>query len=296
MADAVHRFIAFAKELVRALPPFAQSLVLSIATALAIYTILGAIFVFIESRQQRDLTRYRSRHFVNDIAYTLLYQGGIYNILVYAPLFAWAAPKLAFLQLDAVGGLPPVLSILIYWVTVDLAAYWIHRMQHTVGFLWAFHSVHHTQTRMTYLSSNRNHILEQLYVNGIMLAPALILGMPASLWMPVYFIQTFFEHAQHAQLRWTYGPLHRVFVSPAFHLMHHSTKPEEYNGNYSKILSLWDLAFGTFVRGDRQPERYGVDGMDVPEHLVAQFAHPFRVIGGSTRQNVPTSETSATIT
>ena len=295
MFEAAHQFVATLRGLVHSLPPFARPLVMSIAVATVIYTTLGCIFVLIEARQQRDLSRYRTRHFFNDIAYTLLYQGGIYNILVYAPLFALAAPKLAFLQLNAVGKLPPALSIIVYWVTVDFAAYWIHRMQHSVPYLWAFHSVHHTQTRMTYLSSNRNHVLEQLYVNIVMLVPALLLGMPAKLWMPLYFIQTFFEHAQHAQLRWTYGPLHRVLVSPAFHLMHHSTRPEEYNGNYAKILSVWDVVFGTFVRSDRLPAEYGVTGMDVPEQLVSQFVHPFRVIA-ATGENKSTSETRATVT
>lgn len=260
--------------------PVAYAVVTSLAVASAIFFTLGCVFIFLEKRTSRDTSRYRSRHFVNDIVYTLVYQGGLYNILVYAPLFALVAPKLRFLQLSLVSHLHPVLSIAAYWIIVDFAAYWIHRMQHTIPLLWAFHSVHHTQTRLTYLSSNRNHVLEQLYVNCVMLVPALLLGMPARLWMPLYFVQVFLEHAQHAQLRWSYGALHRVFVSPAFHLMHHSTRPEEYNGNYSKIIAFWDVLFGTFVRGEREPAAYGVADMDVPERLSAQFTHPFRVIAG----------------
>jgi sterol desaturase/sphingolipid hydroxylase (fatty acid hydroxylase superfamily) len=258
--------------------PVARALVISIAVAVIVYSALGAIFLFVERRAGRDTTRYRSAHFVNDVAYTLLYQGGIYNVLIYAPFFALAAPRLKFLQLDIVKGLPAWAAIVVFWLTVDFLAYWLHRMQHVVPALWAFHSVHHTQTRMTFLTSNRNHLLEQFYVNVIMLGPALILGLPPAQWMPIYFAQMFFEHAQHAQLPWSYGPFHRLLVSPAFHAMHHGTEPEEYNGNYAKILSLWDVVFGTFVPSKVLPARYGVNGMDVPENLAAQFVHPFRVL------------------
>jgi hypothetical protein len=49
------------------------------------------------------------------------------------------------------------------------------------------------------------------------------------------------------------------------------------NGNYGRILSLWDVLFGTLVRSEQPARRFGVDGMVVPERLTAQFAHPFRV-------------------
>jgi len=280
MVEAVRLYLHSADAWLRHYPVL-RALAVSIAIALLVFSVLGVIFAFIERRNRRDLSRYGSPNFRNDIVYTLVYQGGIYNVLVYAPLFALAAPHLTFLQINLLKALPPIPSILVYWTTVDLIAYWLHRLQHRLPILWAFHSVHHTQTKMTYLTSNRNHLLEQFYVNVLLLAPALVIGMPATRWMPFYFAQTFFEHAQHAQLRWGYGPLHRLFVSPRFHAMHHSTEAAEYNGNYAKIFSLWDVLFGTFVKSDGEPAGYGVAGMDVPETLLAQFVHPFKVLGHS---------------
>jgi sterol desaturase/sphingolipid hydroxylase (fatty acid hydroxylase superfamily) len=261
--------------------PLLHALTMSIGFAVVVYGALGVVFALLEARLQREPGRYRSPHFFNDIIYTLVYQGGVYNILIYAPLFALASPRLGMLRLNALQRLPPLAAFVAYWILADFAAYWIHRLQHTTPILWAFHSVHHTQTRMTYLTSNRNHLIEQFYVNVALLVPALMLGLPAKSWMPLFFAQTFFEHAQHARLRWTYGPLHRLFVSPAFHAMHHSTVEREYNGNYAKIIATWDVLFGTYVRSDAEPARYGVEGMDVPERLTAQFVHPFRMLASS---------------
>ena len=110
--------------------------------------------------------------------------------------------------------------------------------------------------------------------------PAFLLGMPQPLWLPILMAQVFSETMQHARLTWTFGPLHRLFVSPAIHAIHHSADEREYNGNYGRVFSLWDALFGTFVRADgRRCE--GVEGMDVPERLTAQFIHPFRVLAGA---------------
>ncbi len=291
-ATAILEFLRGARAWLRTMP-VVYALVSSFVFAVLVFSALGFAFYVIEKSTSRDTTRYRTRHFLNDIVYTLLYQGGIYNVLIYAPLYALIAPRFGFMKVGLVTNMSPAASIAIYWFIADFVAYWVHRIQHRVPLLWAFHSVHHTQTQMTFLTSNRNHVVEQIYVNLFLMGPGLLLGMPAHLWMPLFFAQTFFEHAQHAQLRWSYGSLHKVLVSPAFHAMHHSTEEREYNGNYAKIFAGWDVLFGTFVDSSREPARYGVDGMDVPESLSAQFIHPFRVLGRLThRRVIPTiSET-----
>jgi sterol desaturase/sphingolipid hydroxylase (fatty acid hydroxylase superfamily) len=157
----------------------------------------------------------------------------------------------------------------------------MHRLQHAVRPLWAFHSVHHTQTRLTFLTANRIHVLEQLYVGMLMIIPAFLLGMPQPRWLPILMVQVFSETMQHSRLTWTFGPLRRLLVSPAFHSMHHSVDAREYNGNYSRVFSLWDALFGTFVHAEEPARRQGVEGMVVAETLVAQFVHPFRVLAGA---------------
>ncbi|MEA2165458.1 MAG: hypothetical protein QOK37_3585 [Thermoanaerobaculia bacterium] len=256
---------------------FLRELVTSTLVGLGVYCICALVIIIAELRQHRDSRVYRSRNALNDLAYTVFYKCSIYNILV-IPIFSLLSPRLQFLRTGFQLPLPPIASLIVYWILFDFLNYWTHRLQHAVRPLWAFHSVHHTQTRLTFLSANRIHALEQLYAGLLMTVPAFLLGIPQRLWLPLFFVQIFSETFQHARLNWTFGPLHSVIVSPAFHAIHHSTDAREYNGNYGRVLSLWDKVFGTFVRSERTERQYGVDGMDVPESLTAQFLHPFRFL------------------
>jgi sterol desaturase/sphingolipid hydroxylase (fatty acid hydroxylase superfamily) len=239
---------------------------------------IGCAVILLERFYRRDLTRYRSRHFLNDLAYSFFYQGGLYTLLIYVPIFGYLQKQMAFADMHVLSSLPPAAAFVCFWLITDFIGYWLHRMQHTVPFFWAFHSIHHVPTRITYLTSNRNHVIDQLMANVIVFIPILILGVPKTVWVPFLLLHSALESLQHAALSWKFGPLYRVVVSPMFHNLHHSTHPDEYNGNYSKILSIWDFVFGTAVDRDELPAAYGVEGMDVPESLTAQFLWPFRVL------------------
>lgn len=256
---------------------FLRELTLSTLMGLGVYVVSALVILAAEKRQKHDLSVYRTPNALNDLAYVVFYQCSIYNLLV-SPLFALLSPRLRFLRVGLLVPLHPVVAMVLCWLIFDFLNYWMHRLQHAVGPLWAFHSVHHTQTRLTFLSANRIHAVEQLYVGVLMIVPAFLLGIPQPRWLPLLLTQVFIETIQHARLTWTFGRMGGVVVSPAFHAIHHSADPAEYNGNYARVLSLWDGVFGTFVRSDRTTRRYGVDGMDVPETLLAQFLHPFRLL------------------
>jgi sterol desaturase/sphingolipid hydroxylase (fatty acid hydroxylase superfamily) len=119
-----------------------------------------------------------------------------------------------------------------------------------------------------------------------MFVPIALLGVPTEVWVPIFFIQQLNEGLQHSEVDWSFGPLHRVFVSPVFHALHHSTQPSQYTGNYGKILSVWDHAFGTAVAGER-PTRYGVEGLDVPETIQGQLLAPLQVLRQPERRVLP---------
>jgi sterol desaturase/sphingolipid hydroxylase (fatty acid hydroxylase superfamily) len=259
---------------------FLAELVTSTLIGLAVYCSCALIVIAVELSQRSDMSVYATRNALNDLAYVVFYQCSIYNIVV-MPLFAVLAPRLHFARAGWLMRLPPIAAFLICWLIFDFLNYWIHRLQHAVRPLWAFHSVHHTQTRLTFLTSNRIHVLEQLYVGLLMIVPAFLLGLQQPRWLPILMAQVFSETIQHSRLTWTFGPLRRMLVSPVFHSMHHSADAREYNGNYGRVFSLWDALFGTFVRADRPVLKQGVEGMIVPERLTAQFFHPFRFLIGA---------------
>jgi len=259
---------------------FLEELVMSTLIGLGVYSFCAIIVIAAELRQRSDMSVYATRNALNDLAYVVFYQCSIYNVVV-LPLFAFLAPRLHFARAGLLLRMPPIAGFLLCWLIFDFLNYWMHRLQHAVRPLWAFHSVHHTQTRLTFLTANRIHVLEQLYVGMLMIIPAFLLGMPQPRWLPILMVQVFSETMQHSRLTWTFGPLRRLLVSPAFHSMHHSVDPREYNGNYGRVFSLWDALFGTYVHADEPARRQGVEGMVVPETLTAQFIHPFRVLAGA---------------
>jgi sterol desaturase/sphingolipid hydroxylase (fatty acid hydroxylase superfamily) len=240
--------------------------------------ILLTVIYLLEVINKADRTSYFSKTFVQDLMYALFYQGGFYAILIWAAIANALGPRLDFLKIEVLAGLPGPVHWILYWIVVDFITYWWHRMLHTWGPLWAFHSVHHSQEKMSFISSYRLHPFEQLGQNLIMVVPLLVLGVPTFRWLPLYAAMNVFEAAQHSALSWGFGRGYFVFVSPRFHSVHHSTDPKHHNRNYAKILSLWDFMFGTGVYEAHRPERLGVEGLPIPGSIRAQLAAPFRIL------------------
>jgi len=257
--------------------PYLRELVSATLTGLGVYAVCALVIVAAEVLNRRDMRVYRTPNALNDLAYVVFYQCSIYGLLV-GPLFGLLASRLQFLRAGVMLHLPPVAAWIACWVIFDFLNYWMHRLQHAARPLWAFHRVHHAQTRLTFLSANRIHALEQLYVGVLMMVPVFFLGMPQPRWLPILFVQVFSETLQHARLNWSFGPLQRWMVSPLFHSVHHSADAREHNANFGRIFAIWDVMFGTFVPALEIERSYGVDEMQVPETLAAQFVHPFQFL------------------
>lgn len=248
----------------------------TLAFGIALLAGIFAVVVLLELLARGDLRRYRTRNFATDLTYAVVYVGGIYGALIYAPVVALITvviPETWNLRL--LEKIDPVSGFLIFWVLSDAIGYWLHRWQHASPTLWRLHSVHHAQTCLTFATSWRNHFVEQLYVNVLMYVPLMLLGFPKWSWMPAMLLQYLFEAVQHSDLRWRYGPFYGIFVSPVFHAIHHAPERSRHDRNYGKILSVWDWLFGTLARGER-PERYGVAGLAMPVGFWATVAAPFR--------------------
>jgi len=251
----------------------------SSAGAMACLLPLVALVYLVERRAGSDLARYRTMNFVNDALYSLFYWGGFYNVFVFAALANLLGGRLDFLKLGLLSGWPWLVQLGLFWVLGDFLLYWWHRLQHRWQFLWAFHSVHHSQTVLTSLTGYRRHPFEKLLTDFVVFfgVVQLVLGIQTRQWLPLSVLMTAFQVLQHADLDWRYGPLERLMVSPAFHAIHHSTDERHYNRNFGQMMSLWDFLFGTALE-DARPARYGVDGLDMPERIPHQIAAPVRYL------------------
>ena len=152
------------------------------------------------------------------MTYGFFYYGGIYNLLIYGPIAAGLTLIVPVWDFRLLSYVPGPVGFVIYWLLADAAGYWIHRWYHHNPILWEFHKVHHAQTELTFVTSFRNHAVEQIVSNTVLFVPLMVLGLPLWYWAPVVFVQFVFEGLQHSDLKWRYGWFYALLVSPVFHV------------------------------------------------------------------------------
>jgi sterol desaturase/sphingolipid hydroxylase (fatty acid hydroxylase superfamily) len=169
----------------------------------------------------------------------------------------------------------------------DLGVYGIHRLEHTVPWLWRFHAVHHSAEEMDWLVGFRFHPVDLFLVRVASLGPLVALHVTPSAIGIFIVVSGWQAWLVHANVRMPYGPLRWLLVSPEFHHWHHSAEREAHDRNYASLVASWDVLFGTvhLPRG-RQPLRYGIDER-IPAGWVERFFHPFRrrAVGPMERTN-----------
>ncbi|HTO68877.1 MAG TPA: sterol desaturase family protein [Myxococcota bacterium] len=178
-------------------------------------------------------------------------------------------------------GFGPVAALPFWWqvplvfVLADFLSYWQHRLFHHRA-LWPIHAVHHSSTQLDWLSSGRFHPLNEIGAQLVYVAPLLACGFHPFTFLVLAPYTTWYVVFLHANVRLDYGPLAYVVASPAFHRWHHTREDEGLDKNFGGILSVWDLAFGTFFlpRG-RTATLFG-SSEPVPEGFFAQLAYPLR--------------------
>ena len=165
---------------------------------------------------------------------------------------------------------------LTHFVFMDFFRFLQHYCFHRIPFLWKFHKIHHSARIMTPLTLYRTHPVESLVSS---LRRILVTGVLSGLFLfytqsviDIYtimgvnaldFIFNFFaSNLRHSHVWLSFGPLNRVFVSPAHHQIHHSRNIRHRDKNMGFALSLWDQLFGTFyqVGGSREFLVFGVRG------------------------------------
>jgi Sterol desaturase len=243
--------------------------------------LLGLVLFFViyclERYYGAPTRQYRSRQFFHDALYWLWTGGGLNRLVLTSVILSFMSDKLSVLKMDPLHGLPTVPRYIVYWIVVDLLAYSIHRWRHASRFMWAFHTTHHAQEKLSFATVLRIHPVEFAITDLVMFVPLLVLGAPPQSWLSIYYLRVFMEAIQHSHLPWRFGPLYYVFVSPMFHSCHHSVSPEHHDRNFGVTLSVWDFLFGTAVTAEQRPARYGLEALTMPT-LASSLIAPFHVL------------------
>ncbi len=200
-----------------------------------------------------------------DMLYTVIHRLGVFRIALFFtldPLFdeGFGALRTAGYGTFHLDQLWPgvtdgaVTSFLIYLVVFDFLGYWIHRGQHQWEPWWRLHSLHHAQRQMTMWSDNRNHLLDDIVVDSLLVLAAQLIGVGPGQFIVIVALTQLSESIQHANLRLWFGRVgERLWVSPRFHRLHHSigighepAGAHTANGrNFGVLLPWWDVVFGT---------------------------------------------------
>lgn len=155
----------------------------------------------------------------------------------------------------------------------DLIIYWGHRLQHRVGFLWRFHSIHHSAEHLDWLAAHREHPLNTVYTMTLINLPAMMLGFPLETLGVLLAFRGIWAIYIHSNVRLPIGPLRMLIGAPELHHWHHSR--ERLSSNYANISPLMDLIFGTYRCPDHEPESLGVEE-PMSRSYLGQLLHPFK--------------------
>lgn len=155
-----------------------------------------------------------------------------------------------------------------------------HYAMHKYKWMWKFHMVHHSDTKVDVTTGTRHHPGEWLFREASTVAGIFLLGIPVGVYFLYRSLAALFTHFNHANIRmplWIDKPISYIFVSPNMHKAHHHYKRPLTDSNYSNIFSLWDRIFGTFVYVDPAQLRYGLDVLDdqTDEDIRYQLRIPF---------------------
>ena len=250
---------------------------LGLRTMFVVVLALFCVIYLIERLTGSPVSQYQSRNFFHDLTFWAYYRGGFHRLIFNTVLFGMLTPHLSFLKLQVLAGLPALAHYVVYLVVQDFMQYWVHRLQHATRLTWALHTVHHSQERLSFVTLARMHPLELVASDLVFLVTVVVLGTPPAMWLPMYWTWELMNCMQHSEIPWRFGPLYRVFVSPAFHSFHHSIRPEHHDKNFGGLLSIWDFMFGTAVDEKERPKEYGVTDVKMPT-LLSTLTVPCQLI------------------
>lgn len=166
-------------------------------------------------------------------------------------------------------------AFLLGMLLAELIQYWVHRAYHRVPLLWRIHSVHHSARALDWLSGSRQHLVELTLTRTALLAPFMVLGFRPEVMGAMIAFGGLQAVLNHSNLRIRGGWFRFVLVTPFHHHWHHSSQESALDCNFAAHFAFLDYLFGTGLRSEEWPDRYGLSEGDVPAGIWRQIKFGF---------------------
>jgi sterol desaturase/sphingolipid hydroxylase (fatty acid hydroxylase superfamily) len=178
--------------------------------------------------------------------------------------------------------MPRVLRVVLGFLLLDYTLYLWHWLNHRTPALWRFHAVHHVDLDLDSTTGLRFHFGELALAAGFRAAQVLLFGVDRDtlrLWQQMLVVSVVFHHSNLELPREVEARLNAIVVTPRMHGIHHSTRPDETDSNFSSLLSCWDRLHRS-LRLDVPQESItiGVEGFSAPAEVTLErsLTLPFR--------------------
>jgi sterol desaturase/sphingolipid hydroxylase (fatty acid hydroxylase superfamily) len=231
-----------------------------------------------------------------DLGYLLFYALLVIPLIVligsgFADLLARDASWLVLPRLPAVPGWS---FIVLAVLGIDAVDWLAHLGNHKITALWRLHAVHHSQEELSILTTFRAHPLVHV---SFVISAIPILAVESNTATPAAVLTAYacLGALPHANVRWTYGRLGRVMISPAYHRLHHIATGR-LDSNLGTVFTFWDMLSrrAVFPQRGGVPGPTGLAGRPVPVEqsgarprlartILTQLAEPFTSIRTESR-------------
>lgn len=170
--------------------------------------------------------------------------------------------------------LPFWIALPAFLLVRDFTEWLFHYAQHKLPWLWAMHSLHHSDPEMTALTTNR-HFWGDRLVKSLTIWPlaTMIMDQTDAIFQ-VYMVLALYNYFIHANLKVDFGRWSWLLNCPAYHRRHHSRLVEHYDTNFAALFPIFDVIFGTY----RRPDGWPPCGLDegAPRSFLELAAWPVR--------------------
>jgi len=132
------------------------------------------------------------------------------------------------------------------FVALEFAYYWHHRYSHTVRWMWATHSVHHSANEFALPAAVRLGWTGVVSLAWLFFVPLVLIGFPPLMVAALLGANLLYQYLLHTEAVGKLGPLEYVLNTPSHHRAHHSSDRPFLDCNFGGVLIVFDRMFGTF--------------------------------------------------